>query len=291
MRPPGIEYARMCTYVTIMTARAMLDRLRKDACCTECRRAARRAAGCVLAAVLASFCLLSSPATSDASGATGSPSQNGPAGATVATLSNLTTMSRWAYPQMAAAARQFPSAHARVVGRLHFLTVDGQAEVYLALRSYTVGHRGWVQVPIPGRPNGVTGWVPAGALGEMHVTHEYLRVDRETLRITLFRDGRPIWSAPVGVGRPSLPTPAGHFYVTEKLTTLEAPVYGPYALGTSAYAPTLSEWPGGGIVGIHGTDEPSLIPGRPSHGCIRMRNADIMQLWRMIEVGTPIEIV
>ena len=209
----------------------------------------------------------------------------------VATLSNLTTLSRWAYPQAATAAHEFPTTRSRVVGHLHFLTVDGQAEVYLALRSYTVGRTRWLEVPIPGRPNGVTGWVPSSALGEMHVTQEYLRVDRETFRATLFRDGRPVWSAPVGVGRPSLPTPAGHFYVTEKLVTLEAPEYGPYALGTSAYAPTLSEWPGGGIVGIHGSDEPWLIPGRPSHGCIRMHNADITQLWQMIEVGTPIEIV
>jgi lipoprotein-anchoring transpeptidase ErfK/SrfK len=131
----------------------------------------------------------------------------------------------------------------------------------------------------------------AGALGELHITHEYLRVNRERFRVTLYRGDRPIWSAPVGVGRPSLPTPAGHFYVTEKLTDVGEPLYGPYALGTSAYAPTLSEWPGGGIVGIHGTDEPQLIPGRPSHGCIRLRDADIARLWHMIGVGTPIEVV
>ncbi len=149
----------------------------------------------------------------------------------------------------------------------------------------------WILVPIPGRPNGVTGWVPAAALGELHVTHEHLRVNRETFRITLYNRDRPVWSAPIGVGRPSLPTPAGHFYVTEKLTGFGEPLYGPYALGTSAYAPTLSEWPGGGIVGIHGTDEPQRIPGRPSHGCIRLRNADAARLWHMVQVGTPIEIV
>lgn len=264
----------------------MQDRVRKDACGASGPTARR-----LFAAVMAAMCLLLAPAAARAAPGSAESASGTSANAVVATLSNLTTLSRWAYPQTTAAAHEFPSAHSRVIGHLHFLTVDGQAEVYLALRSYTVGRITWIQVPIPGRPNGVTGWVTASALGEMHVTHEYLRVDREALRITLFRDGRPIWSAPVGVGRPSLPTPAGHFYVTEKLTTIEAPVYGPYALGTSAYAPTLSEWPGGGIVGIHGTDEPSLIPGRPSHGCIRLRNADITQLWHMIEVGTPIDIV
>jgi L,D-transpeptidase catalytic domain len=211
--------------------------------------------------------------------------------ASQAVLSNLRTLSRWAYPQAAATAHASPSAHSRVVGHLRFLTEDGQAEVYLALRSYSAGDRSWIQVTLPGRPNGITGWVPANALGELHVVHDYLRVDRETFRVTLFRDGRPIWSAPVGVGRPSLPTPSGHFYVREKLRAIGSLVYGPYALGTSAYAPELTEWPGGGVVGIHGTNEPQLIPGRPSHGCMRLRNADITRLWRLIQVGTPIEIV
>jgi lipoprotein-anchoring transpeptidase ErfK/SrfK len=206
------------------------------------------------------------------------------------TLSNLKTASRWAYPQAPAAAHIYPSGRSRVAGRLRFLTGDGQAAPYLELRSATIAGRTWIDVPLPGRPNGVTGWVPAGALGEAHLINEYLRVDRETLRATLYRNGDPIWSAPVGVGRPSLPTPAGHFYVTEKLISVDDPLYGPYALGTSAYAPTLSEWPGGGVVGIHGTDEPGLIPGYPSHGCIRLRNGDIERLWQLIEVGTPIEI-
>jgi hypothetical protein len=211
--------------------------------------------------------------------------------ATVATLSNLKTLTRWAYPQAAAPAHAYPSAHSPIVGHLQFLTPDGQAQVYLALRSYTIGSTEWIEIPLPGRPNGRVGWVVASDLSELHELHEYLRVNRESERITLYRDGRAIFTAPVGVGRPSLPTPGGHFFVTEKLLAIGGPVYGPLALGTSAYAPTLSEWPGGGIVGIHGTDEPQLIPGRPSHGCIRMRNADIIRLWPMVEVGTPIEIV
>jgi hypothetical protein len=219
----------------------------------------------------------------DSSKATGAPA--------TAILSNLRTLTRWAYPQAGAAVHERPSAASRVVDHLHFLTGDGQAQVYLALRSYTIGSVAWILVPIPGRPNGVDGWVPADALGEMHLTREHLRVNRETLRANLYRDGRVIWRAPVGVGRPSLPTPTGHYYVTEKLAALGGPFYGPYAIGTSAYAPTLTDWPGGGVVGIHGTDEPRLIPGRPSHGGIRLRDGDVARLWRVIQVGTPIEIV
>jgi lipoprotein-anchoring transpeptidase ErfK/SrfK len=52
----------------------------------------------------------------------------------------------------------------------------------------------------------------------------------------------------------------------------------------------LTDWPGGGVVGIHGTNEPRLLTGHVSHGCIRMRNADILRLDRIIEVGAPVTI-
>jgi lipoprotein-anchoring transpeptidase ErfK/SrfK len=67
-------------------------------------------------------------------------------------------------------------------------------------------------------------------------------------------------------------------------------IYGPYAIGTSAYS-ALSDWPGGGVVGIHGTDQPWLIPGRPSHGCIRMRNGAITFLVYRLPLGTPLRII
>jgi L,D-transpeptidase catalytic domain len=245
---------------------------------------------CRVAGSLTCSVLLLAPAGAGAAGYTIASEAGPPAGA-VTTLSNLHTLSRWAYPIAGALVHRSPSVASPAVGRLRFMTVDGQAELYLALRAASAGQRTWILVSVPGRPNGLTGWVPASALGELHVAREYLRVNRETLRAALFRRGRVIWSAPIGVGRPSLPTPTGDFYVTEKLRAVGAPMYGPYAIGTSAYSPTLTDWPGGGVVGIHGTDQPQLVPGRPSHGCIRLRNADITKLWSLIEVGTPIEVV
>jgi hypothetical protein len=217
----------------------------------------------------------------------------GPGGRAVLTpLQVGLTLSHWAYPVSAAIVRAAPNPSARRVARLRFLTSDGQAELYLALASLRLPSGAtWVQLRIPARPNGLTGWVRRSALGTLNVGHRYLIINRERLRATLLRRGRVIFSAPIGVGKPGTITPAGHFYVVEKLTSLHAPFYGPFAFGTSAYAPTLSEWPGGGVVGIHGTSLPQLIPGRPSHGCIRMRNRDITRLWRLLGVGTPIDIV
>jgi hypothetical protein len=179
------------------------------------------------------------------------------------------------------------------VGRLHFLTEDGQAEVYMALREKRVARTGvsWIELSLPQRPNGVTGWVTASALGPLHMVGGRLVISRSQFRATLYdQAGRVIWSARVGVGDASLPTPAGHFYVREKLRSIGSPVYGPYAIGTSAYAPKLSDWPGGGVIGVHGTDQPQLIPGDPSHGCVRLRNRDITRLWHLIAIGTPIDI-
>ncbi len=254
---------------------------------TRQRRALRRSLGTASAlAALAAVTTLAAqaaPALGDAAT---------PAGAVMAVLSDGHTRSQWAYPDSAALARAEPSPHARVVGRLRFLTSDNQAQLYMALASAQLASgQTWLEVELPGRPNGQRGWVLRAALGTLHVVRGYLLIDRERLRATLFREGRTVFRAPIGVGKASTATPAGHFYVLEKLTTLRAPFYGPYAVGTSAYAPTLSEWPGGGVVGIHGTDEPQLIPGRPSHGCIRLRNGDITRLWRLIGLGTPIQIV
>jgi len=93
----------------------------------------------------------------------------------------------------------------------------------------------------------------------------------------------------VAIGRPGMETPRGLFYVTWKLVPSVA-VLGKFALETSAYS-KLSEWPGGGIVGIHGTYEPHLLGQAVSHGCVRVANRDILRLRSRVGLGTPIHIV
>ena len=137
-------------------------------------------------------------------------------------------------------------------------------------------------------PNGTTGWVPRAALGGYGTVHTRLDVDLDRMRATLYRDGRAVFAAAVGVGTAGSPTPTGRFYVRNRLSRYRSPAYGPVAFGTSARSPTATDWPAGGFVGIHGTDRPDLVPGRISHGCIRMRNPDILELARRMPVGTPV---
>jgi hypothetical protein len=218
-----------------------------------------------------------------------------PAGATgplgAERLSDERTLTRWAHPRRTARIRVRASRSAPSFARLRRRTEDGLPEVYLALRSYVrADGETWIRVRVPMRPNGRTGWVPLAALGRLHVVTTQLVVRRGARRAILRDGGRVVWRARVGIGAPGTPTPRGRFYVRELLRVADPRgIYGPYAFGTSAYS-SLSDWPGGGVVGIHGTNAPSLIPGRPSHGCIRVRNARIRALARLMPVGTPIRV-
>jgi L,D-transpeptidase catalytic domain len=216
-----------------------------------------------------------------------------PAAPATQQLSNERTLTTWAHPQEPGAIYAAPEPHARRVGSIHMETEDGFAEVYLLLAGYTDAHgREWVQLRIPGRPNGRVGWAPRALLGEFHSTRWLIVVNLDQRRLTAYLDGQLRMTAPVGVGKPSTPTPPGHFWIRERfrLTNPSNP-YWPYALGTSDYS-TLSEWPGGGVIGIHGPfGEPQKIPGDPSHGCIRMRDSDIAWLAPRVTLGTPVDIV
>jgi hypothetical protein len=242
---------------------------------------ARRALAC-LAPALAGAALALVPAAARA--ATSVPARG-------AALSDETTITRFANPYYTAVARERPASGARLIVRLHLWTEDGFPEVYLVLRRWVdPDERAWLLVRLPMRPNGRIGWAPEDAFGPLGLVHTRLVVDRHRLRATLFLRGREEWSSPVGVGKPSTPTPAGRFWIREKFPTGDpGGSYGPWAIGTSAYS-VLTDWPGGGVVGFHGTSEPWLIPGHPSHGCIRLPNAAISQLVRLAPVGTPVSI-
>lgn len=207
-------------------------------------------------------------------------------------LSNDRTLTTWAHPEEAAPIYAHADAHSRRVGRMHLETEDGFPEVYLllALRTTAEGAE-WIQLRIPGRPNGRVGWVQREALGALHQTKWRIDISLTRHHLVLYYDGRPRFTAPVGVGKPSSPTPPGKFWIRERfrLTNRSNP-YWPYALGTSDYS-TLTDWPGGGVVGIHGDfGQPELIPGAPSHGCVRMRDPDIAWLAPRITLGTPVDI-
>jgi L,D-transpeptidase catalytic domain len=199
-------------------------------------------------------------------------------------------LSTWAPVRAAVVARSRPDAGAPAVATLDHRTPEGTTNLVLVLGRTQDRHgRTWVRarLPVLGR---AVGWISRSGLGGYGTVRTRLMVDRRRLHLTLLRDGRPVLRAPIGIGRPGTPTPEGSFYVRDRVTAYASPVYGPVAFGTSARSTTLTDWPGGGFVGIHGTNQPGLLPGRVSHGCIRLSNADVLRLARLMPVGTPITI-
>lgn len=206
--------------------------------------------------------------------------------ATVACLSlsgQAQAASKWARPYSVGPVRTAPNNHAHKITRTHMVTEDGYCEIYKVLKVKD----GWVKIVLPGRPNGTTGWIRRTHMSDINTTHKRLVVDKSAHTITLYNHGKRVFRSRVGHGAPGTPTPSGHFWIREKFHAGGS--YGPRAFGTADYS-VLTDWPGGGVIGIHGTDEPGLIPGRPSHGCIRMWNSAILKLYKMVGVGTPLDI-
>jgi lipoprotein-anchoring transpeptidase ErfK/SrfK len=189
------------------------------------------------------------------------------------------------------AVRAAPRSDARRVTVLRQFRPDYRPQVVLALSQRTDPESGapsWYRISVPGRPNGRTGWIPAAA-ADLRPVGELIQIDRSARTLALWSKGRLVLKTRVAVGRPRMETPLGLFYVTWKLVP-RAPVLGKFAFETSAYS-KLSEWPGGGIVGIHGTYEPQLLGQAVSHGCVRVSNRDILRLRARVGLGTPIRIV
>ena len=189
------------------------------------------------------------------------------------------------------AVRAAPRRDARRVTVLRQFRPDYRPQVVLALSQRSDPESGapsWYRISVPGRPNGRTGWIPAEA-ADLRPVGELIHIDLSARTLELWSKGHLLLKTRVAVGRPGMETPLGLYYVTWKLVP-RAPVLGKFAFETSAYS-KLSEWPGGGIVGIHGTYEPQLLGQAVSHGCVRVSNRDILRLRARVGLGTPIRIV
>ena len=186
--------------------------------------------------------------------------------------------------------RTAPTARAKKLVVLRdFRRTDFKPQIVLALelRAEQNG-RLWFKISLPGRPNGRVGWIPATS-ASLKPTLASIVVHRGVRTLELVRDGKVQLRTRVAVGKRGAETPLGHFYVTSRFTPRNS-FLGSYALETSAYS-KLSEWPGGGVVGIHGTSRPDLLGQAVSHGCIRVSNAAALQLKRLAPAGTPITIL
>lgn len=188
------------------------------------------------------------------------------------------------------AARARPRSSAEVVARFDRVNPQGAEQVFpLVEQGYRHG-RVWYRALLPIRPNGSAAWIPGSAI-DLGRSDFRLRVDLDRFRLALFERCRRVAVYPIGVGTQDTPTPTGTFFLNSLLRPPgSGSVYGVLAFGLSAYSDVITTWEGGGIVGLHGTNDPSSIGSAASHGCIRLQNHAIRQLARTVPLGTLVEI-
>jgi hypothetical protein len=224
-----------------------------------------------------------------AAAALATPAQATPRGFVRLSNERSETWSAWVIRE--ALVRDRPRMSARKVALLRTTTFHHSPELVVVIGSLTVGKRHWLYVRYPGFDDR-RGWIPEVAVVFNRMTDERLVLDRYRFRLRLLRGRKVLFSTRVGVGAVGSPTPAGRYYIRERLGPFanSNSIYGALAFGTSAFSHFRTDWPGGGQVGVHGTNEPGLIPGRISNGCVRLRNSAVVRLGRLLRVGTPLYI-
>jgi len=190
--------------------------------------------------------------------------------------------------------RSAPRAGARRIGLLRGIApYNGNPEVLLVVGATSSPRHGvWYRVLLNGRPNDAAGWVPAAAV---RVTPTPMRVMVRLSRrqVTVFRAGRPVARFRAAVGTAANPTPTGRFGISE-IVPQRRPhgFYGTHIITLTAHSEKLNDFDGGdGRVALHGTNRPALLGRAVSHGCVRLSNAAITRIARMVPPGAPIDIV
>jgi lipoprotein-anchoring transpeptidase ErfK/SrfK len=150
---------------------------------------------------------------------------------------------------------------------------------------------GWLEVLLPIRPNGTTGWVPEDT-GTLRTTSFRIDVDLAARQLVLFDGDTEVLRSDIAIGAPDTPTPTGRFSVTDLVATGNPDGdYGPNAVGVSGHSNELTEFAGGdGQVGIHGTNNPASIGQPVSHGCVRLPNDVVAELVHRVPLGTPVSV-
>lgn len=143
---------------------------------------------------------------------------------------------------------------------------------------------GWVQVLLPSRPNGSTGWLPATGL-DRAVTPYLVRVHLRSLSMELLNQGRLRGEWTIGIGKESAPTPPGRTFLLGSFSDRKQK-YSPVILPLGTHSPTLDSFGGGpGTVAIHTWPTDDVFGTRSSDGCIRVPRDALDQLTE-VPLGT-----
>ena len=192
--------------------------------------------------------------------------------------------------RLSAPVRKAPREGARVIHKFTQFRGDFRPTVvYVLSRRVKKKSADWYRVFVPGRPNGRKGWIRVDELRLNASAPVEIIVRRGARKLELRRGKKVILRTKVAVGKPGAETPLGRFYVAAAFKPGHR-FLGKYAFETSAFS-RLSQWPGGGIVGIHGTYQPELLGKAVSHGCVRVSNDAVLKIKRHIELGAAFTVI
>jgi lipoprotein-anchoring transpeptidase ErfK/SrfK len=112
-------------------------------------------------------------------------------------------------------------------------------------------------------------------------------------KLAVVEDGRVIKIYPTAVGADATPSPTGVFKIANRMPN--PTWYGPHGkiVSPGKANPLGTRWMGLSHrgYGIHGTNNQSSVGHNVSHGCIRMRKADVEELFELVKVGDVVEMV
>lgn len=119
---------------------------------------------------------------------------------------------------------------------------------------------------------------PAAKRADFTLPRANILITKSSRQLTLFNGNDPVHQYPVGIGKSGTPTPLGDYAIALKVMNPGG------MLGTRWLGLNYDSY------GIHGTNQPWLIGNMVSHGCIRMNNSHVEELYTLVKVGTPVYI-
>ncbi len=171
-------------------------------------------------------------------------------------------------------------------------TPGGSPLVFLVVEGSAAGTSDMIEVYLPVKPNGSTGWVRR--VDVVLSDNPYrVEVDRAAYELRVYKRNVLWIETKVALGTGATPTPVGRFYVLELLEPTDpGGLYGPFAFGLSGFSEVLERYEDAdeAIIGIHGTNEPEALGSDVSHGCVRIDNKVIKELADKLPLGTPVVI-
>ena len=184
-----------------------------------------------------------------------------------------------------------PDEASEAVAQLANPIASGGALVLRVLSPVTAADDPWLEVMLPVRPNGTTGWIRSDQV-DLSVNPYRIEISASDFSLDLYEQDQLVISTTIAVGTGDTPTPFGEFYLAELLEPPDpSGSYGPYAFGLSGFSEVLDSFNGGnGVVGIHGTNDPGALGTTVSHGCVRVENEVIETMATTVPLGTPVTI-